>query len=210
MVNKGQLQYDDLVSKGQAQYNELLEKGVKDADTKVKDCEVLLDKNKTIKEQELEKVLERLQSDINNRVAIIKEVESKLEELQERYNKGIKLEECSDDSIEYQYEFAPGEEEFFAVLRKLQHEWKEYAGDFGKIIWGRVMKQIQGWDKTGGNKVLHVKGVYRLVLKSDPQCVYIGQAKDVYGRWQEHMKKMCGVTAHGNEKLYKFNVEDFT
>lgn len=210
LVDKGQAQYDSLVDQAQLMYNELVIKGEKAAADKIKDAEVVLNKNKIIKEQELEKTLKELQNGISNRTKDIQEIESKLKELSERYNRGLKIEEGVDnDRIEYEYEFAPGEKEFFEVLRKLQYEWKEYAEDFGKIIWGRVMKQIQGWDRCGGNKVLHIKGVYKLTLKENGK-VYIGQAKDIYTRWQEHMKKMCGVMACGNEKLYKYGVEDFT
>ena len=37
-------------------------------------------------------------------------------------------------------------------------------------------------------------------------AAYVGQAVNVYERWTTHIKKMLGIEASGNEKLYKGNV----
>lgn len=37
-------------------------------------------------------------------------------------------------------------------------------------------------------------------------ATYVGQAVNVYERWTTHIKKMLGIEASGNEKLYKGNV----
>ena len=37
-------------------------------------------------------------------------------------------------------------------------------------------------------------------------AAYVGQAVNVYDRWTTHIKKMLGIEASGNEKLYRGNV----
>ena len=85
----------------------------------------------------------------------------------------------------------------FPILRKelLKAEWSS--------VWLPQVQQLcsrEGLDRGG---------IYRLVLKSDPDCVYIGQAQSIKERWYTHIKKMLGVEAKGTERLYEYRPDDF-
>ena len=85
----------------------------------------------------------------------------------------------------------------FPILRKelLKAEWSS--------IWLPQVQQLcsrEGLDRGG---------IYRLVLKSNPDCVYIGQAQSIKDRWYTHFKKMLGVEAKGTERLYDYKPDDF-
>ena len=47
-----------------------------------------------------------------------------------------------------------------------------------------------------------VSGIYRLSWVKDEKVCYIGQAVKIAERWYTHIKKMIGVEAKGNERLY--------
>lgn len=85
----------------------------------------------------------------------------------------------------------------FPILRKelLKAEWSS--------VWLPQVQQLcsrEGLDRSG---------IYRLVLKSNPDCVYIGQAQSIKDRWYTHIKKMLGVEAKGTERLYEYRPDDF-
>ena len=85
----------------------------------------------------------------------------------------------------------------FPILRKelLKAEWSS--------VWLPQVQQLcsrEGLDRGG---------IYRLVLKSNPDCVYIGQAQSIKDRWYTHIKKMLGVEAKGTERLYEYRPDDF-
>ena len=85
----------------------------------------------------------------------------------------------------------------FPILRKelLKAEWSS--------VWLPQVQQLcsrEGLDRGG---------IYRLILKSDPDCVYIGQAQSIKERWYTHIKKMLGVEAKGTERLYEYRPDDF-
>ena len=85
----------------------------------------------------------------------------------------------------------------FPILRKelLKAEWSS--------VWLPQVQQLcsrEGLDRGG---------IYRLTLKSDPDCVYIGQAQSIKERWYTHFKKMLGVEAKGTERLYEYRPDDF-
>ena len=85
----------------------------------------------------------------------------------------------------------------FPILRKelLKAEWSS--------VWLPQVQQLcsrEGLDKSG---------IYRLRLKSNPDCVYIGQAQSIKDRWYTHIKKMLGVEAKGTERLYEYGPDDF-
>lgn len=68
------------------------------------------------------------------------------------------------------------------------------------------MPKVQDLSNSKG---LDKKGIYRLVLKSDPGVCYVGQAVNIKDRWYQHIKKMIGVELRGNEKVYNYRPEDF-
>ena len=85
----------------------------------------------------------------------------------------------------------------FPILRKelLKAEWSS--------VWLPQVQQLcsrEGLDRGG---------IYRLVLKSNSDCVYIGQAQSIKDRWYTHIKKMLGVEAKGTERLYEYKPDDF-
>ena len=85
----------------------------------------------------------------------------------------------------------------FPILRKelLKAEWSS--------VWLPQVQQLcsrEGLDRGG---------IYRLTLKSNPDCVYIGQAQSIKERWYTHFKKMLGVEAKGTERLYDYRPDDF-
>ena len=85
----------------------------------------------------------------------------------------------------------------FPILRKelLKAEWSS--------VWLPQVQQLcsrEGLDRGG---------IYRLILKSNPDCVYIGQAQSIKERWYTHIKKMLGVEAKGTERLYEYRPDDF-
>ena len=85
----------------------------------------------------------------------------------------------------------------FPILRKelLKAEWSS--------VWLPQVQQLcsrEGLDRSG---------IYRLTLRSNPDCVYIGQAQSIKDRWYTHIKKMLGVEAKGTERLYEYRPDDF-
>ena len=85
----------------------------------------------------------------------------------------------------------------FPILRKelLKAEWSS--------VWLPQVQQLcsrEGLDRGG---------ISRLVLKDNPDCVYIGQAQSIKERWYTHIKKMLGVEAKGTERLYEYRPDDF-
>ena len=85
----------------------------------------------------------------------------------------------------------------FPILKKelLKAEWSS--------VWLPQVQQLcsrEGLDRSG---------IYRLTLKSNPDCVYIGQAQSIKDRWYIHIKKMLGVEAKGSERLYEYGPDDF-
>ena len=85
----------------------------------------------------------------------------------------------------------------FPILRK------ELLKAEGSSVWLPQVQQLcsrEGLDRGG---------IYRLVLKSNPDCVYIGQAQSIKERWYTHIKKMLGVEAKGTERLYEYRPDDF-
>ena len=85
----------------------------------------------------------------------------------------------------------------FPILKKelLKAEWSS--------VWLPQVQQLcsrEGLDRSG---------IYRLTLKSNPDCVYIGQAQSIKDRWYTHIKKMLGVEAKGAERLYEYRPDDF-
>lgn len=70
------------------------------------------------------------------------------------------------------------------------------------VAWKKVwLPEIQRITKSLGVDGA-VSGIYRLSWVKDEKVCYIGQAVKVAERWYTHIKKMIGVEAKGNERLY--------
>ena len=108
-----------------------------------------------------------------------------------------------------------------SILHDLILMYPDLSLDFASIEWKKIwMPQLQGL----GSLIDGKSGVYRLILKDNkmppltverdglqfelPVC-YVGQAVNIKDRWYQHVKKMIGVMAKGNEKLYDWRPEDF-
>ena len=85
----------------------------------------------------------------------------------------------------------------FPILRKelLKAEWSS--------VWLPQVQQLCSREK------LDRSGIYKITLKTNSNCVYIGQAQSIKDRWYTHFKKMLGVEAKGSERLYEYGPDDF-
>lgn len=113
----------------------------------------------------------------------------------------------------------------FEVVVKLLEDAIEVApqlkSELRKIEWSLCYLPY----KKNFIKDLSRSGIYVLELKKEYEDIalrdlglkrknddglsgaaYVGQAVNVYERWTTHIKKMLGIEASGNEKLYKGNV----
>lgn len=114
----------------------------------------------------------------------------------------------------------------FEVVVKLLEDAIEVApqfkGELRKIEWSLCYLPY----KKNFIKELSKSGIYVLELKKEYEeealrelglrrknednglsgATYVGQAVNVYERWTTHIKKMLGIEASGNEKLYKGKV----
>ena len=100
------------------------------------------------------------------------------------------------------------ETKLISTLAEISELYPELTKDLATIEWKKIwLPKFQ--DICNSNGLNGVRGIYRLVLKSDNNVCYIGQAVNIKERWYEHVKKMIGADTKGNEKLYKYRPEDF-
>lgn len=100
------------------------------------------------------------------------------------------------------------ETKLISTLAEISELYPELIKDLATIEWKKIwLPKFQ--DICNSNGLNGVRGIYRLVLKSDNNVCYVGQAVNIKERWYEHVKKMIGADTKGNEKLYKYRPEDF-
>lgn len=100
------------------------------------------------------------------------------------------------------------ETKLISTLAEISELYPELTKDLATIEWKKIwLPKFQ--DICNSNGLNGVRGIYRLVLKSDNSVCYVGQAVNIKERWYEHVKKMIGADTKGNEKLYKYRPEDF-
>lgn len=152
---------------------------------------------------ELEQKKQELDKAIENKV-------KELDSLAETYKAAILAAEKDNinaDENGFEVALLPQYERMVKLLRELEGSYPELKSELSKIEWSKVwMPQFQQKLKAqswSGNCI------YRLVLKSDPNICYVGQARDLKDRWYQHAKKMLGVDSKGNERLYNYYPEDF-
>lgn len=136
----------------------------------------------------------------------IKELEGQLKELSERKRLALLNQEEYQEGL-YEFSINPKEVELISILEKIKLDYPELKVDFATIEWRKIwLPKVQDL----GNRIgLNSRGIYRLILKSDKNVCYVGQAVNIQDRWYQHIKKMIGVEAKGNEKLYNYRPEDF-
>ena len=179
--------------------------------------------NKENAQDELEKILKN-QKDNSERVFQLQEairdaetalqndkrdieiVRNELKDLSERKRLAILNQEEIEDKL-WDYSITPKEQELISILERIKNDYPELKLDISTIEWRKVwLPKVQDLCNSKG---LDKKGIYRLVLKSDPGVCYVGQAVNIKDRWYQHIKKMIGVELRGNEKVYNYRPEDF-
>lgn len=142
-----------------------------------------------------------------------KAIEGKIRELDslaETYKAAILAAEkdnINTDENGFEVTLLPQYERMVKLLRELEGSYPELKTELSKIEWSKVwmpqfQQKLKAQSWSGGC-------IYRLVLKSDPNICYVGQARDLKDRWYQHAKKMLGVDSKGNERLYNYHPEDF-
>ncbi len=107
----------------------------------------------------------------------------------------------------------PDESYRLEKLREIAVLYPEFERDFGKIMWEKIWRPKLGALVENAVLALGVEGftgrcIYKVTSKDG--LIYIGQAQDLKKRWSDHIKKMCGADAKGNERLYDYRPEDMT
>lgn len=131
---------------------------------------------------------------------------SVLLELNERHRVALLSNWQNTSELGLKFELNQKETQLVAAIKDICELYPDLSRELKKIEWEKVWRpKIQVYRTEYAGK----QGIYKLTLASDTDVCYIGQARDVYTRWFEHMKKMIGVEAKGNEKLYEYGVADF-
>lgn len=153
--------------------------------------------------KELEEMLANVKSSTSERNSLVMEVN----DLKERKRLAIlNLNEFDTDL--WNLDISDRDLKLIGILKQIEIDYPEFAAELSTIEWRKIwLPQLQVL--VGEKGLSGQKGIYRLVLKSDPDVCYVGQAVDIKARWYEHVKKMIGIDAKGNEKLYKYRPEDF-
>ena len=94
------------------------------------------------------------------------------------------------------------QEKLLGLLDEVVGLYPELREALMTVAWKKVwLPEIQRITKSLGVDGA-VSGIYRLNWVKDEKVCYIGQAVKIAERWYTHIKKMIGVEAKGNERLY--------
>lgn len=107
------------------------------------------------------------------------------------------------------FDFSLSDKEYTLIrtIKEISNLYPELSKDLATIEWKKIwLPKVQN---IAAIYELNNRGIYRLILKSDENISYVGQAINIKERWYEHIKKMLGVDSKGNEKLYNYRPEDF-
>lgn len=117
------------------------------------------------------------------------------------------LENWKEDSNLWELPLSVKENELILILNRIKMDYPDIKVDISTIEWRKIwLPKLQD---LGNREGLSCRGIYRLILKSDDKVCYVGQAVNIQDRWYQHVKKMIGADAKGNEKLYNYRPEDF-
>ena len=136
----------------------------------------------------------------------IKSLEDEVNLLKERKRLSI-LNQNEVENNMWDFFISPKENELISILERIKMDYPELKLDISTIEWKRIwLTKIQ--DLANAQNLAR-KGIYRLILKSDKDVCYVGQAVNIKDRWYQHIKKMIGVEPKGTEKVYNYRPEDF-
>lgn len=126
-----------------------------------------------------------------------------LDHLKESYRQAIGLigGEGSVRHIET-FRLTGSQEKLLGLLDEVVGLYPELREALMTVAWKKVwLPEIQRITRSLGVDGA-VSGIYRLSWVKDEKVCYIGQAVKISERWYTHIKKMIGVEAKGNERLY--------
>lgn len=135
--------------------------------------------------------------------AASQEAHQQLDWLKERLRNGLELEklQASGATNGWSINLSAKEEKLIALLKEIGNNYAELRSDLAAIEWKKIwlpwLQKVVAQGQLNG-----VSGIYKISLKENPQICYIGQAVDIKERWYQHVKKMIGVMAIGDELLY--------
>lgn len=133
-------------------------------------------------------------------------LEEELKELCERHRVALLSNWQDVGELGIRFTTTEKETQLVAAIKDICELYPELGRELKKIEWEKVWRpKVQVYRSELAAK----QGIYKLTLADDYDVCYIGQARNVYERWFEHMKKMIGVEAKGNEKLYEYGIGDF-
>ena len=126
-----------------------------------------------------------------------------LDHLKESYRQAIGLVggEGSVRRVET-FRLTGSQEKLLGLLNEVVGLYPELREALMTVAWKKVwLPEIQRITRSLGIDGA-VSGIYRLSWVKDEKVCYIGQAVKISERWYTHIKKMIGVEAKGNERLY--------
>lgn len=128
-----------------------------------------------------------------------------LDHLKESYRQAIGLIGSGEGSVRRVVEtfrLTGSQEKLLALLDEVVGLYPELREALMTVAWKKVwLPEIQRITRSLGVDGA-VSGIYRLSWVKDEKVCYIGQAVKISERWYTHIKKMIGVEAKGNERLY--------
>ena len=147
-------------------------------------------------ESQLSKMISGLKTEVN-----VWKVE--LDHLKESYRQAIGL-VGGEGSVRHveTFHLTSAQEKLLALLDEVVGLYPELREALMTVAWKKVwLPEIQRITRSLGVDGA-VSGIYRLSWVKDEKVCYIGQAVKIAERWYTHIKKMIGVEAKGNERLY--------
>lgn len=173
------------------------------------------EKKKLRRLEELEALIKASESRIESSKCALKDIELRYKTMEDKLDDLTILHRsvlAMEDGPGVSWTFAPGDK--IRLVELIHQLVDEYGSQFPilrkellKAEWSSVwLPQVQQLCSREG---LDRSGIYKLALRSDPKIVYIGQAQSIKDRWYTHIKKMIGVEAKGNERLYEYGPDDF-
>ena len=127
-----------------------------------------------------------------------------LDHVKESYRQAIGLVGGGENSVRHveTFRLTGSQEKLLALLDEVVGLYPELREALMTIAWKKVwLPEIQRITRSLGVDGA-VSGIYRLSWVKDEKVCYIGQAVKISERWYTHIKKMIGVEAKGNERLY--------
>lgn len=127
-----------------------------------------------------------------------------LDHLKESYRQAIGLIGDGEGSVRHveTFRLTGSQEKLLGLLDEVVGLYPELREALMTVAWKKVwLPEIQRITRSLGVDGA-VSGIYRLSWVKDEKVCYIGQAVKIAERWYTHIKKMIGVEAKGNERLY--------